>query len=169
MRDPSWSNRFVDSRMDIPNYGFTDSSYWLRFTIQNPNDESKRWLLEVGYPHLDSIEVYIPSAIGEYAVQKAADLLPYNNRAIDFYKFLFPFNSEAKAEQTIYLRIKSESSMQFPLTIWDPVEFAEYSTMEKYCFGMFYGLMVAIPFIGHSPAFVMSSAFCLVFAMALIN
>ncbi len=38
------------------NFGFTTSAYWIKFQIQNEQDQYKNWLLEISYPFLDRMK-----------------------------------------------------------------------------------------------------------------
>ena len=53
------ADKFVRSGQRVPNFGFTTAVYWFRFQLQNPAKRPTEWLLEVGYPMLDRLELWI--------------------------------------------------------------------------------------------------------------
>ena len=116
---PELAGNFVKSKREIPNFGYTNSAYWLRFKLKN-DAAGKEWLLEVGYPLLDRIELYIPSEgltdqdTTGFVVKKAGDLLPFKERELKHQNFLFYLSVGSEKEQTLYLRIESEGTMQVP-------------------------------------------------------
>lgn len=127
---PKLAVNFVKSKQEIPNFGYTNSAYWVRFNLKN-DSAGKEWLLELGYPLLDRIELYISSEglndrdTIEYIVKKAGDILPFKERELKHQNFLFYLSVGSEREQTLYLRIESEGSLQVPLTIWSSRNFIE--------------------------------------------
>ncbi len=79
---PELVRNFVKSKRETLNFGYTNSAYWARFKLKN-DAAGKEWLLEVGYPLLNRIELYIPSEgltdqdTTGFVVKKAGDLLPF--------------------------------------------------------------------------------------------
>ncbi len=50
VRAPELAQRFQPSRVATPNFGFTHSTYWLRFTLHSTAAERAVHLLVLGYP-----------------------------------------------------------------------------------------------------------------------
>jgi len=134
---------FFPNKKKTPNFGYTDSVYWLRFKLKNLSTENKNWLLEIGYPLLDKIEIYFSDSKGKYTVVEAGDLLPFNKRKIDHTHFVFNLPTGAK-EKMIYLRFESASTMQLPLTIYSTMAFAEKDHVNQYALGLYYGIILAM-------------------------
>ena len=40
---------------EVPNYGFTDSAYWVRLRVDNETRRVEEWLLEVGYANMQYV------------------------------------------------------------------------------------------------------------------
>ena len=74
---PDLSSRFFRNTVDVPNFGFTKSAYWVRFRLQNSNAERGRFLLEVGYPMLDHISFFIISDNGRITTRESGYTLPF--------------------------------------------------------------------------------------------
>ena len=69
---------------DSINFGFTESSYWFQFTADNPGRADGTWYLEISYPMLDLVELYIPLKNGGY---KTINVRRYNAvRRARFYR-----------------------------------------------------------------------------------
>lgn len=49
---------------ESPNFGYTNAAVWLRLRVQNNDATHTKHLLEVGYPLLDRVEFYQPTANG---------------------------------------------------------------------------------------------------------
>lgn len=146
---PELSGNFVKSKRETPNFGYTNSAYWVRFKLKN-DATGKEWLLEVGYPLLDRIELYIPAEDltdqdnTGFVVKKTGDLLPFKERELKHQNFLFYLSVGSEKEQTLYLRIESEGSMQMPLTIRSSKNFTEKDHNERIALGLYYGIILAM-------------------------
>lgn len=44
---------------DDPGLGSNSSAYWFRFRADNPRKDKINWILEIAYPLLDRIDLYI--------------------------------------------------------------------------------------------------------------
>ena len=59
MADPALSAQFrAISTAGDPNFGFSHSAYWLALPLSLAAEGPPRWLLEVGYPSLDRVDVF---------------------------------------------------------------------------------------------------------------
>ena len=141
---PSWPHQFTGSSAEVPNYGFTQSAIWIRVRVKNANlnPQSSQYLLEVGYPLLDHIQLFVVSGDRQLLIRETGDMLPFAHRDIDYHNFLFklPVFDEA----TLYLRIESQSSMRIPLKIWKQGALLSHINHEGAILGLYYGLMFAM-------------------------
>ena len=121
--------------------GFTQSVYWVRFTVDNTQDFNQHWVLEIDYPIIDFIEFYQPSENGSYTKILAGDQYPFSKRPIDYHNVAFPINSPAKSSQTFYLRFETESSMYISLNMLPKNTFAEIMDVKLLLSGAIYGVI----------------------------
>lgn len=141
------SKKFVKSYQNIPNFGITASVYWVCFGLKNSSIR-KEWLLEVGFPMLDKIELFIANnhknkqTSSGYIVKKAGDLLPFDKREVKHQNFVFHLSTPSPQEQRFYLRIETKSSMQIPLTIWTAKAFSERDHRKQIVLGLYYGIIL---------------------------
>ena len=136
---------FLQNKTDIPNFGFTDSVYWFTWTINYKGPFSREWLLEMGYPHLDDIKLYIIDQDGKIDIREAGDLFKFSQREMAYRHFIFHVLFKPDTPKRFYLKIRSESSIQLPLMIWEPVQFIENVTVVEIFMGFIVG-SVAILF-----------------------
>lgn len=130
------------------NFGYTRSAYWIRIElVYAADDESvgKEWLLEIGYPVLDDLSLFVPEPGGSYAVRKTGDTRSFENRDVRHHNFLFKLWLEPNRKTTLFLRAKTEGSMQIPVTIWSSIAFAENVNVEQIAVGIYYGIMLVMP------------------------
>jgi diguanylate cyclase (GGDEF)-like protein len=146
--DPAVQARFraTGPHEAAPNFGFTRSAYWLALPITLAADCPPRWLLEVGYPSLDRVEVYTPRPNGGYAGQTAGDLQPFASRPYPHRNLVFPIALTPGKTQTVYVRVASSGSLTVPLTLWQPDTLDAHDQGTYAVLGIFYGAMLALFF-----------------------
>ena len=141
------SEKFVQSEKETLNFGYTDSAYWVRVTVKTGNQEpgTGNWLLEVRYPLLDHLELWV-LLDGKWMLKETGDRMPFSYRDVRYHNFVFRIQTAPNWKQTLYLRVKTKGAMEIPLTLWSPVRFAEKVNIKQYASGIYYGLMWAMVF-----------------------
>ena len=122
---PQTAQNFQPSDKAIPNFGFTPSVYWARVEVLNRHPVQEKWLLELSYPLLDLVEVWVPDEAGRYQKRTTGDLFPFSEREVKYHNFLFHLDLAPGQTKQLYLRFKTQSSMQMPLTLWSSQRFTE--------------------------------------------
>ena len=130
---------------EVFNEGFTKSGYWLKFHVRNDAQEHDKWLLEIGYPLLDRLDIFIEDNDGNrLALWQLGDLKSFAERPIEHRNFVVPVDFSVHKEQVVYLNIHSSSSVQAPITLWQSEVFIEEHSTEQYALGVYYGMMAAM-------------------------
>ena len=139
---PQYNKKFAVNKETSPNYGYTDSSFWARFSVNNKTNRIRELYLDVDYPLLDFIELY---SIHGNTIEKrrAGDHYIFNQREVDYRNFIFKLNIYPGIE-SYYLNIKSSSAMTFPLFLLSPVKFSGNIIKEYILFGLYYGILLAL-------------------------
>ncbi len=128
---------------DMLAFGFTESAYWVRFTVENPTPETVSFYLEQAYPLIDRISFYYPRD-GGYAVIEAGDLRPFHERPFKHKNFVFPLSVPAESSAEYYIHQQTGSSMQFNLTLWSIDSFRDDSYTDYYILMLFYGVSLVM-------------------------
>ncbi|MDX5373581.1 MAG: response regulator [Pseudomonadaceae bacterium] len=132
----------------VLNAGYSRSVFWLRVDLlYKPRqlDEHKHWLLELAYPPLDHLELYLPDGAGGYRLAgRTGDALPFSSRQIKQNNYLFNLELPPGQSQRIYLRAQSQGSMQMPLGLWAPEAFIEAQPTRIYVLGIIYGVLLVM-------------------------
>jgi signal transduction histidine kinase len=136
--------RFASSSHTAPGFGFTNSAYWVRFTVENSSAGEKAWLLELAYPHLDRVELFVPRAEGGYQRRLTGDHVPFSQRDLDTRNFVFALAEPAHAHRVYYMRVATSGSLNLPLVAWSTLSFLEHQDRELSVIFMFYGLMLVM-------------------------
>jgi two-component system, sensor histidine kinase LadS len=144
------AGHFVDSQAEVLNAGYSESAFWLRVDLNyrgEPSAEGSRWWLELAYPPLDYLDMYLPDGQGGYRVaQRSGDALPFHERQIRHRNHLFELVMPPNQPQRIYLRLQSQGSIQVPLTLWAPVAYLEEQSGHIYVLAIIYGVLLVMLF-----------------------
>ncbi|WP_334190533.1 diguanylate cyclase domain-containing protein [Noviherbaspirillum sp.] len=129
------------------NLGYTGSAYWLRIKLRQPAPIDRTVLLEVEYPHLDHVSVFLPATGAEGFVEKrTGDSTVFSTRDINHRHFVFKVPLDGTDVRTIYVRIASGGTVTYPVRLWSPEAFHDAHTLELLILGIFYGMLVAMAF-----------------------
>lgn len=135
------SLEWIKSKTETMNFGFTKSAYWIRFSVQNNSVEPINWYLEIGYPMIDYIDLFISEGEGGRRLKQTGDRYPYNSRDINDRNFVFELKS-SPGTQTYYIRFETASSLNFPIVMWSPKSFLNNIYELAPIFWLYYGLMI---------------------------
>ncbi len=125
------------------NFGFTSSVYWFRIPVINKEKKDVAWFMEIDYPMIDFIKLYVPAEKETFTVKETGDHHPFNERDIKDKTFIF--NLDAKPGRTEYfMRIQSSGSMNFQVTAWSPTFYFNNVFSDLPLFWIYYGLMIVM-------------------------
>jgi len=144
IRSPSFENQFKPNESGKVNYGFSSSAYWLRMNFINQDNPLQDWFLEIAYPALDNIQFYLLDSDRVVDSRQTGDSLPFIQRDVNHRNYIFHFPVPSQQVATVYLRIQTQSSMQFPATLWSSVGFAEKINQEQSALGVYYGALLVM-------------------------
>ena len=143
VRSPQ-NERYFESVDQVPNFGYTNSAYWIRFRVKNTNPSVHEWLLELESPLAEQIELYEPMDGDRWLVKKSGKAFPYSTRDVEHPNFVFRIVLRPGQEKNFYMRLKHSQSLQLPLVFWEPVAFGEKRSREIWSVGGFFGSVLAM-------------------------
>ena len=126
----------------IPTFGFTRSTFWVRFDLTNMAEETLPLILESHWPHHDMIDFYLFKDGRRLLERHQGDLLPFGSREEKYPNPLFSFDMQGRAEYTACLRIKSQASMILDFILWSPTAFYRHAIASHSAFGLYYGAVL---------------------------
>ncbi|MBU1330730.1 MAG: response regulator [Gammaproteobacteria bacterium] len=132
----------------VLNAGYSRSVFWLRLDLEyRPRSSAgpRPWLLELAYPPLDHLEMYVADGRGGFVLaQRTGDALPFTSRQIRQNNYLFELDLPPGQAQRVYLRLQSQGSIQAPLTLWAPNAYLEDQPARIYVLGIIYGVLLVM-------------------------
>ena len=145
---PAFASRFRVHREDVLNAGYSTSVFWLKIDLRylaSADATPRQWLLELAYPPLDHLELYLQGADGGYRLaQRTGDALPYDSRQIRQNNYLFELPLQPGQATTVYLRLHSQGSVQAPLALWSAEAYMEDQPTRLYVLGIIYGVLLVM-------------------------
>lgn len=125
-------------------FGFTGAAYWLRFNLRQGEDVNDAILLELEYPLIDDVRLFIPDGQGGYSETVTGDAQSFYSRDINYRSFLFRLPEHRGELRTYYLRLKSEGSMQAPLSLLSSAAVIEEASSSSFFLGGYYSIMLLL-------------------------
>ena len=122
------STDFSYAGEDTPNFGFSDSVYWFRFSVNNQSG-FENFLLEIGYPLLDYVELFEKSGEG-FASQSSGDMLVFSERARGHRTITFSNHQLPVKAVSYFLRVQTSSSIQVPIRAYTEESFFRMNSKE---------------------------------------
>ncbi len=142
---PAYADQYEPGQSKSPTFGYSASTYWIRFQLYNESKSTDHWLLEVDFANMHYVDLYLPSPEGEgYITKQSGVLRPFNTRDIAYNRIVFDLPLAPNEEQTFYMRFQSGASMTLPLTLWFPEAFFQAGVQERLILGIFYGVLLII-------------------------
>ncbi|MBT7443420.1 MAG: hypothetical protein HN790_05575 [Methylococcales bacterium] len=136
--------KFTLSSREMLGEGFVGGALWVKFSVKNA--AYKPWLMEIGWPLIDRIDMYIVDANGYIEHDYMGQDWVYSQRKKVHQNFVWPLKLPSNDEHTIYLRVENEKSMMFFIRLWDEGAFEVSSSDEKFLYGLYFGGMLILAF-----------------------
>ncbi|MEG1627767.1 sensor histidine kinase [Pseudomonas sp.] len=145
---PAFSEHFRTHYADVLNAGYSKSVFWIKLDLRYtapPAAAPRNWLLELAYPPLDHLELYLADSTGVFRLaQRTGDALAYDSRQIKQNDYLFEVPFTPGQATTVYLRLHSQGSVQAPLTLWSTDAYLEAQPTRLYVLGLIYGVLLGM-------------------------
>ncbi|TVP53112.1 MAG: GGDEF domain-containing protein [Halomonadaceae bacterium] len=140
---PEQADAWQRNQADSFNRGYSDSAWWLRFELHNRSD-FRNWLLEVAYPVLDYLDIYVVDGEVLTIHYAMGNKQPFKQRPVDHRYFVAPLTLEPDQSKTVYIRVESSSSIQVPLVVWEESAFVSSDRVRNLVQGAYYGALAMI-------------------------
>lgn len=129
-------------------FGYVDAVYWIRIRLQSTDRDNTRWLLELSGlgRAIDEIDAWLPGVSGQLEHFRAGDAVPFQARRIRHHAILFPIHLQPLQPAELYLRVKTNGTLQIPLTLWTTEHYVESEHHDSLLEGLFYGVLLIMIF-----------------------
>ncbi len=139
---PRFSGRFAPAREEVPNFGYTRSAHWARFTLENLTGKSTVVYLELVHAVVDHVRLYEPAGSG-YRETRTGDFLPFDSRPYRDKYFVFPL-SLGPGRTTFYLICRTTTVLSLNLVLRSAPALSSYKELENLVLWIYVGLLLAM-------------------------
>jgi two-component system, sensor histidine kinase LadS len=148
VRSQRHSNRFRQIRSAYPNFSYTSSAYWLRYTVVVQSSPILgSWLVAAYYPSVDNCDVYIFSHLEGRVISqiRCGARIPWEQKIIPHRYHLAPLPRVLASDTlTVFMRVQSRMTLAVPLDIITQRQFSENERTELIPAWMYYGIALAM-------------------------
>lgn len=125
------------------NMGFSNEGYWIRFTLENPDQTASEYYLETARPITDIVDLYLVDEDGEVQRQYSGDKIPFSKKTVAHRKSIFDISLEPLQKMEVYIHLKSDGEVVMtPLQLYRKNTFFELTYKEQVFYGFFYGILI---------------------------
>lgn len=128
----------------VPNFGFSESVYWLKFVMCSPQGDGESLVLEVKYPLLDSITLFGLAGRNVVFEESTGDSIRFSERPVEHRNFIFYLPNSPTETLSFYLRVETESAVQAPLALYTGTKFAKHNQSSLLLQGLYFGIILAM-------------------------
>lgn len=121
------------------NFGFTQSTYWIKLTASRKQELPAEWIIKIPYLGLDQIDFYAPDR-PPVTTGSTRDI---KSRALYHRFFVFPVSFDT-TPQDYYFRVKSTNSLTVPIEIYERQTFVESTQKELIVQFLYFGGLLAL-------------------------
>jgi len=138
-------NGWQSSEANSLNFGYNTNAHWLKFSLKaSAGTHELKQLLVINYPVLDSIDVYFRSDSAVWTEIHTGDCYPFSSREYVYRYFVIPFTISSAVTTEFYIRVRTQSSAQIPLKLWNETAFTQHINKENYVLGIYYGIILVM-------------------------
>ncbi|HQQ63686.1 MAG TPA: 7TM-DISM domain-containing protein [Pseudomonadales bacterium] len=141
-----YSFQFAPAPMTEMFFGYTDSAYWIRFTIENQRDNDMAFILEASPADIDYIDIYEidPQTSALRHHHQTGSAFPYTDREYNYPLYLFDMDIEAHGAYTYYLRVESNKTLNLELQLATPHEYMHRAGIRDWWQGLIIGSLLVM-------------------------
>jgi signal transduction histidine kinase len=140
--DAMRSHKFVESDDETPNFGLTNSSFWIRIDLRNETSDPNIFL-ELGYPRIEYCTLYSPEK-NQYIPEVISWNDPFSKRMVQHQNIVFKLDIEPGNAKTYYLKIRGSEQIVVPLIVRSELGFFEFSFKNELISGLHVGVLVVM-------------------------
>ena len=135
--------RFTPVQGPHANLGKNASVWWFKVRLDNRLTQNLPGYLEVNYPLLDHLQVFMAATDGQWQMQESGDRYAFSQRPVQVRNFWFPLEL-APGESTLLVRVETTSTIFIPLLFSTYQASAAAQENLMGINGAFYGVLFAM-------------------------
>jgi signal transduction histidine kinase/DNA-binding response OmpR family regulator len=141
---PSYNDKFKKSTGSL-NFGYSSSSYWMRFQIQNLDSlPPQGWVLERSNPIFELARLYVISDSGDIIYKELKAETPVHEREVQTRAVVFNLPDQPGKTYTVYLMLSGKDNKMYDLVIWSREAYNAYLRITDGILSFYFGILFAL-------------------------
>lgn len=126
-----------------PNFGISNSVFWLKVRVFNKN-ESTKFRFQLAQPSLDEVDFYQRNSNGEFTSVVGGEKYIFTKREFFDPSYIYRADIPSGQMSEFYFRLFSKDNLQIPVILGLPEKIFESNKIKDFIFGIFAGIMVVM-------------------------
>lgn len=126
----------------ILSVGYSSATVWVYLPLLS-GPEEQDWFVEVAYPVLDKVNLYIDYG-DRVETHYLGDHQLFRKRPVNHRNFVVPIHFQADRNVDVYLEVASGTSLQIPVKLWRQKDFYDSQQGSLVSQGIYYGFMLVM-------------------------
>ena len=122
-------------------FGLTSNVYWLKIKFHNISTISE-WMLELGYPQLDHVSVFVVYPGRGIMAMQSGDMLNLSNRPLGNRHIVIPLSFPQGEIKTVLVRVYHQANMIVPINLYSFDQFEKKNGLETLFLGIVFGMVL---------------------------
>ena len=127
--------------------GFSKDFFWLHFKINHDAKNATPLILELDNPRINEVRLYKKTNTQFQQIGLGGDYnFQFQDRTFINRRYIFPLLEDTSTEYLMMIN-KRNTSISFPLTIWNKTDFEKTENQQNIFYGIFFGSLWVISFL----------------------
>ncbi|MFE8071740.1 diguanylate cyclase [Marinobacteraceae bacterium S3BR75-40.1] len=135
-REAPWQS----TNQSVVNLGYTNDVVWFALRLHSDRRYPLSRYLSIDYPVLDHVRVVVLEG-EQIRSLEVGDEHPFSERPLNHRLFVIPLEFAPQETKTLFFQVKTGSSMQLPMTLWEPEALHEHTADTNLAQGIYYGFL----------------------------
>lgn len=122
--------------------GYSTAAHWYRFELNRAASAPASWILSIGRPTLDEVDVWVEQPGGGFRSYALGDHRPYEARPLQTRLFAVPI--DVAGPTSVYMRVHTTSSVTVNAEVWQPHAFIADETLSNLYRGTYFGTLLIV-------------------------
>lgn len=129
------------NRTNILELNYSQSTWWIQIPLRNDGDYPIKKILELDWPMLDYLDIYLVSRERIQQSWLTGDQRPVESRPMKTRNFAIPIELEGRTSLTLMMRLALRNGVfdAIPLRLWDDSEYFKHDNDRTLAHGLFFG------------------------------
>ncbi len=120
--------------------GYDRAAHWFHIDLQRAADAPDRWILAIGMPDLEEVDVWVALPEGGFRHYALGYHRPYENRPLQTRLFAVPLDVSERTD--IYFRVRTTNAINVHAAMWQPSAFVANETQGNFYRGLYFGILL---------------------------